>query len=612
MRHILLSQPNFKIGNQTFEAYWLPYAVGCLWAYASQHDWVHDHYTVRDIVFRRSNISSYVHNLEPVDIAFFSVYMWNREYTHALAKAVKLKYPKCVIVYGGPEVPNPTPNSWLADHPWIDSVVLNEGEHPFVDILESVAEGNPVAQQYEGRRMTDLNVPSPYTTGVFDSIIEDNPHVQFNATIETNRGCPFSCTFCDWGSLTYSKIQKFPLDKVMAELDWVAHNAIEFITIADANFGVFYKRDMQITDRLIELQQNTGYPTVVNATWYKNSSEQVLEIVKKFAKSGLSRGMTLSMQSMDHTVLDVVKRKNMEISNLKHIFDQCNKQDIKSYTELILGLPHETYDTWCDGLCSVIEAGQHGAIETWLCQILINAELNTPQQKDEHGISTVTAYDYVTSNIDDDGIAETGEIVNATKYMSTEQMIEAYAYGWLIINFHCYGWSQVYTRLANQRGMSYREMYDNLIAHIKVNSGIVGTTYRDAVKTIEQFLRTGKGVPSGYNLPYKGQTVLHLHRDEVIKFVDSVFTKEYLNLNDDQHNDLKKYQHAFTTDPYATYPMPLHLSHNWPDVLLGQPLSPVEKKYNVDCLENNLSLDEYTMRLYARRRQGWGKSVIRI
>ena len=40
-----------------------------------------------------------------------------------------------------------------------------------------------------------------------------------NATLETNRGCPFACTFCDWGSLTYAKIRKFPWIKFLQNLN---------------------------------------------------------------------------------------------------------------------------------------------------------------------------------------------------------------------------------------------------------------------------------------------------------------------------------------------------------------------------------------------------------
>ena len=38
--------------------------------------------------------------------------------------------------------------------------------------------------------------------------------------METNRGCPYGCTFCDWGSATLSRVRKFDLDRVFAELEW--------------------------------------------------------------------------------------------------------------------------------------------------------------------------------------------------------------------------------------------------------------------------------------------------------------------------------------------------------------------------------------------------------
>ena len=67
----------------------------------------------------------------------------------------------------------------------------------------------------------DLDVlPSPHLTGVFDHIVKNNSNYKFHMTLETNRGCPYQCTFCDWGSLTYNKIKKFDIDRVFAEIEW--------------------------------------------------------------------------------------------------------------------------------------------------------------------------------------------------------------------------------------------------------------------------------------------------------------------------------------------------------------------------------------------------------
>ena len=143
---------------------------------------------------------------------------------------------------------------------------------------------------------------------------------------------------------------------------------------------------MATSDELLRPKNYRIIPRVVDATWYKNASDKVLQIVKKFTTGGFNRGMTLSVQSMDDNVLETIKRKNMDISNLKELFAKCNKEGIQSYSELILGpFPEETYDSWADGLCLIIEAGQHGAIESWLLQLLENAELNTPEQRKLHG-----------------------------------------------------------------------------------------------------------------------------------------------------------------------------------------------------------------------------------
>ena len=129
----------------------------------------------------------------------------------------------------------------------------------------------------------------------------------FNGTLETNRGCPFACTFCDWGSLTYAKVKKFPEEKVYQEIEWLGANKIEYIFMADANFGIFPDRDMAITDYILDVQKRTGFPATVNANWHKNAKQNVIEIVKKFISNGFNRGMTLSVQSMDDDVLKIIK-----------------------------------------------------------------------------------------------------------------------------------------------------------------------------------------------------------------------------------------------------------------------------------------------------------------
>ena len=202
-----------------------------------------------------------------------SSYVWNVSYNEALASAIKNRYPKCKIIIGGAETPNKSKN-FFVNKPYIDYLVHQEGELSFTGLLQSfiglrdeetvpgisINRAGKTLMTGPSQRVIDLsNVPSPYTMGLFDKLPEMYPGKIWNAIIETNRGCPFMCTFCDWGGVTFSKVKKFNLERIQEELDWMGQNKIEIVTNTDANFGIFKDRDMQITNMLIDTKQKYGY-----------------------------------------------------------------------------------------------------------------------------------------------------------------------------------------------------------------------------------------------------------------------------------------------------------------------------------------------------------------
>tara|TARA_B100001939_G_scaffold87726_2_gene75168 strand:- start:1908 stop:3803 length:1896 start_codon:yes stop_codon:yes gene_type:complete len=615
---VLLVQPNFKIGGGSFTGYWLPYSIGCLWSYACRNKQIKDNFEVSDLIYKREDPSKLVSRTKHSDIAFFSCYMWNWEWTKAVAKSLKEENPNIKIIFGGPQVTNrPEEEMFFDFHPYVDSISLNEGEESFVKILTSFLKNKPIEKVYQGGRLEDLEIPSPYLTGVFDKIMADNPDVVWNGTLETNRGCPFACTFCDWGSLTYAKIKKFPMPKVLQELTWMAENKIDYVTIADANFGVFTDRDLEVTEKLVELQEMYGYPKVVDATWYKNSSNEILEIVKKFISSGFNRGLTLSVQSMDMDVLTEIRRRNMEISDLKMIFDKCNKEQIPSYTELILGLPNETYNSWRRGLCEIIEAGQHNTVESWLAQLLENAHMNTPEERKKHELTTIVVDNYVSGHEEEDNISEKVELVTGTKSMPRDMFLKAWMYSWMINNFHNFGWSQAITRfLRKYKNFTYLEMYDRLLEHILKDNGKVGELYIKAYEQMKEYLETGSDKSfqdgwSGHTLMWQAQQNFHRSSKQIHKFVCDVFSQEYTELENEMYHQIMMFQEDFTTEESTTYPYQVVHPYNFWEFINGvDELKDNDTIYEVDIIEN-VKDDEYFNRFYYRRRQGWGKSIFK-
>ena len=615
MNQIVLIQPNFKIGGGSFTGYWLPYSVGCLWSYAAQQDWVTDNFEVADIIYKREEPCKLVERIKDCKVFFFSCYMWNWEYNKHVAEKIKESNPESIIVFGGPQVTSrPEQEQFFAKHPYVDSISLSEGEESFVTMLESIKNGIQLDKIYQGGRLDELDIPSPYLTGVFDKLLANAPKNDlWNGTIETNRGCPFACTFCDWGSLTYAKIKKFPIPKVLQELTWMSENKVDYVTIADANFGVFTDRDLEFTEKLVALQNEYGYPKVVDATWYKNSSDEILEIVKKFISSGFNRGLTLSVQSMDMDVLEEIKRRNMEMSDLKMIFDKCNRENIPSYTELILGLPKETYESWKRGVCEVLDAGQHNAIESWLAQLLENAHMNLPEEREKHGLTTVVVENYISGFEEEDNIPEKVELVTGTKYMPTPKFIDSWSYSWMINNFHNFGWSQVVTRfLRMYKDYSYEMMYDMLLESISNDNGPVGKSFREARELLAGYLKTGDiEVASGHTLMWEAQKDFHRFPNAVEKLVKDTFTFEFCDLEEGLFHAMMTAQENYTTKEKQYYPHQVLQQYNIYEYMNGiDDLKHAEVIYDIDIGER-VKGEEYFNRLYFRRRQGWGKSIIK-
>ena len=156
--------------------------------------------------------------------------------------------------------------------PEVDILIYREGEEAFRQILLCLLEdsdlsevaniafkkdGEYVKTREEGFCMSEY--PSPYLSGIFDSIADGKTN--FSAILETNRGCPFKCSFCDWGTLG-SKVRLFPMERIKAEMDWIADHGIEYVYCADGNFGLF-DRDEEIAEYIIELKKKTGFPTLI-------------------------------------------------------------------------------------------------------------------------------------------------------------------------------------------------------------------------------------------------------------------------------------------------------------------------------------------------------------
>jgi len=509
-------QPQFPMLIDGIYSIWLPYSVACLWAYAQSFTDINDNWQLGKLHCRRTPLDKVLDELGHPAVCAFSTYIWNEKYCLELARRIKQRWPDCYIIFGGPQ----TGGNHI-QHEFIDTMVMAEGEEAFVDILRCLQAGKKPEQFYNKKRIDNLDYPSPYELGLFDPIVAEHPKdFTFDTTIETNRGCPYACTYCDWGGLTYSKVRKFDLSRIEKDLKWIKNNRVRGMFITDANFGIFKERDMEIAKLIIrELEGSTV--DLVNVTWLKNSNETAFQIAKELGR--LSRSMTLSVQSMNPDTLKAIKRDNMKVNDLENMLALSKKYDVGTYTDMILGLPLETLESWCNGLCELLELGQHNQCEVYVCSLLENTELNQIQRK-QYNIKTVSVENLTTfslNNFDDDTtIKDCSDIVSSTSTMTTEDMVEGFMFHWMLQNFHYSGYSQIVSKYCrNVLGISYRKFYDNLYEHVKTHDSVIGELYQGQRRGIYEILTHGKVLEKEISV----YTFLYYHLYNFYQNMDLVF-----------------------------------------------------------------------------------------
>ena len=100
-----------QINNVIADATFLPLSVAYVWEYCQTQvsDW-----KLGGILFERDTVVNYLSQINSPDVFAISTYVWNWDISRELARAVKTKWPNCLIVMGGPQVP--AKQQWLKEN----------------------------------------------------------------------------------------------------------------------------------------------------------------------------------------------------------------------------------------------------------------------------------------------------------------------------------------------------------------------------------------------------------------------------------------------------------------------------------------------------------------
>ncbi|MBL79501.1 MAG: hypothetical protein CMH70_05670 [Nitrosomonadaceae bacterium] len=320
------------------------------------------------------DFASYLDETIP-KVVCFSNYQWNLKLHYHYATRIKQKAPGTITIFGGPNYPVDLAEQeqFLRKYSAIDFYINEEGEIAFTELFkiiteskfdlaiikskaqkapnchylfkEKVVHGEPLP------RIDDVNIiPSPYLSGLMDKFFD--PYL--NPMIQTQRGCPYSCTFCYDGNESMNKLRRFSQSRINAEIEYISERrACSGLSIADDNFGIF-KEDLDTAQLLAEMKEQYNWPKFIMAAPAKNNKDRVKEIAK-ILKDGFLVGA--AVQHTDPEVLKNIKRSNISTEKIVALTQRTDDRKTTSFSEVILNLPGDTKDKHFKAVLELIDAG---------------------------------------------------------------------------------------------------------------------------------------------------------------------------------------------------------------------------------------------------------------
>jgi radical SAM superfamily enzyme YgiQ (UPF0313 family) len=297
------------------------------------------------------------------DILGLSVYLWSTELLTQVAREVKRMRPDCAIVFGGPSARTQMfelgPFADYADY--LDAVVATDGEEIFREIVALTDRSRESLRSIRGLAIpsssgwfvTPPRTPDPDMDTIASPFQEGLMPRQHVAYVETFRGCPLSCSFCQWGVMDSKR--KFSVDYLRRELQAMKDTdpAYTFLVDAALNLNAAAFRNLAVAEKEVGFFSTTPLLCEVYPTLLKPEHLDFLERTK-WVEIGLG------VQSLDPTTLNAISRP-FKPSQLKSVIEQLSEFGLVD-AELILGLPGDTPESFRRTLEEAL---------TWPCNVRV-------------------------------------------------------------------------------------------------------------------------------------------------------------------------------------------------------------------------------------------------
>ena len=300
---------------------------------------------------------------QETNVAGFTSYMWNIERSQYIAKKLKEIRPDIQIVFGGPEI---YPGQPVMDNPNIDTFVIGEGEVLFSQYLNDLSNHKKLQRIYKSDIPLNLEtLPNPYLEGVLTPAKGDSIY------LETLRGCPYPCKFCFY-SKSHSNLRYFSTEHLAPLFELGHKNNVSEIYLMDPSFNVA----PGLIDRLktIARLNKTSIP-IHTEMRLESVTPEIADLMKAAGFISVEVGLqTTNKKSLDAIKRSWNKKKFIEGAQI------LRERGIEAKTGVILGLPHDTPESFQKTIDFLIDLDLHYSMEIYFLSMLPGTVLREEAQ----------------------------------------------------------------------------------------------------------------------------------------------------------------------------------------------------------------------------------------